>query len=99
MAVGRLLTDMSNCRWPSELVLFDFFCNGKTWITFPDLGVINVTFFISSTQELSGTHHVPTHLNLVGTQAPFKLFGDHIKISFYTCRIAKIVIGKLLVDF
>ena len=95
----RILTDMSNCRWLSEFVFFAFFRNGETWITFPDLAVISVTFLMNSTQQLSGTHHVLIYLNLVGTQTRFELFGHHVKISFHACRITEIVVGNLLVHF
>lgn len=96
---SNLLTYMSNCRWLSEFVILAFFCNGETWITFPDLSLISVTFFVNGTQELSVTHHVLIYLNFVGTQTRFELFGHHIKIYFHACRITKIVIGNLLVHF
>ena len=38
-------TDVSDCRWLSEFVLFAIlFCDRETGITFPNLRVVSVTF-------------------------------------------------------
>lgn len=53
-----VLTDMSDRRWLSELVLFAFFCNRETWITFSDLDIVNVMLSVSTQEAFIYSRHI-----------------------------------------
>ena len=91
-------TNVGDSQWLSELILSAFVCNQEAGIEFLDLCLVSAGLYLDGMQDFV-THHVLVDLNLVGAQTGFELLRYHVQVPLYRCRVGKIVVENLLVQF